>query len=45
MKKYLWVSSLFIFNNEVISWIALAVISIMALVAFLKKAEEEGAFK
>ena len=35
MKKYLWTSCLFLFNNEVLSWIALCVISMMALIALL----------
>ena len=45
MKKYLAVASLFLVNNEVMSWIALAVICGMALVEFLIAAEAGGAFK
>lgn len=45
MKKYLVTASLFLLNSEVISWIALAVIAAMAFCAFLKEAEEGGAFK
>ena len=45
MKKYLAAASLFLINNEVLSWIALAVICIMALVEFLIAAEEGGAFR
>ena len=45
MKKYILTASLFLMNNEVISWIALAIIAFMAFVAFLKEAEKGGAFK
>ena len=45
MKKYLMTASLFLLNNEVISWIALAIIAVMAFIAFLKEAEKGGAFK
>lgn len=45
MKKYLAVASLFIFNNEVISWIAITVIAFMALIAFFKEVDRQGGFK
>ncbi len=46
MKKYaIAAASLFVFNNEVISWIAVTVIAGVALVAFLKEMERGGFFK
>ena len=45
MKKYLWTSCLFFFNNEVVSAIALTVIAWMALIALLKGMEKGGFFK
>ena len=45
MKKYLYASSLFLLNNEVISWIALAVIGGMAVVALMREMERGGFFK
>lgn len=45
MKKYLYVASLFLLNCEVVSWIAAVALMVMGLVAFLKAAEREGAFK
>ena len=45
MKKYLIPASLFVFNNEVISVIALTIIAGIALVAFLKEMEKGGFFK
>ena len=45
MRKYLCVSSLFLLNNEVISWIAVVVIAGMALAAFLGEMEKGGFFK
>ena len=41
MNKYLLAASLFLFNNEVISWLALAIICAMALIAFAKAADAE----
>lgn len=45
MKKYLCAVSLFVFNNEVISLVALTIIAGMAFVAFLKEMERGGFFK
>lgn len=45
MKKYLCVASLFLWNNEILSWFALLVLAAMGIVAFLKAAEEGGLFK
>lgn len=44
MKKYLCVASLFLANNEIVSWIALLILGCMALVALLKGMEEGGFF-
>ena len=44
MKKYLAVASLFVLNNEIISWLALLILGCMALVALLKGMEEGGFF-
>ena len=41
MKKYAIAASLFVLNNEVISWLALAIICAMALIAFAKAAGRE----
>lgn len=41
MKKYAIAASLFLFNSEVMSWIALAIICVMALIAFAKAADRE----
>lgn len=41
MKKYAIAASLFLFNSEVISWLALAIICAMALIAFAKAADRE----
>lgn len=41
MKKYAIAASLFLFNSEVMSWIALAIICTMALIAFVKAADRE----
>ena len=45
MKKYIAVASLFILNNEIISWVALTVLAFMALAAFLGNMEKGGFFK
>ena len=45
MKKYLWASCLFVFNNEIVSWIALTIIAGMAMVSLLKEMERGGFFK
>ena len=42
MKKYATVCALFLFNAEIISWLALLVIVAMLLVDFGKKAMEEA---
>lgn len=42
MKKYAIVASLFLLNNEVVSWIALVIICVMALAAFCKAVVKEG---
>lgn len=41
MRKYLCVASLFIMNNEVVSWIALLIIAIMGMVEFYLAVERE----
>lgn len=41
MKKYAIAASLFLFNSEVMSWLALAIICTMALIAFAKAADRE----
>lgn len=41
MRKYLCAASLFILNNEVISWIALLIIAIMGVVEFYLAIERE----
>ena len=45
MKKFIAVASLFLFNNEVISWIALTVIAFMAIIAFFKEVDRQGGIK
>ena len=45
MKKYIAVASLFILNNEIISWVALTVLAFMALASFLGNMEKGGFFK
>lgn len=45
MRKYLCVASLFMLNNEVISWLALAIIGGMAVVALMREMERGGFFK
>lgn len=45
MKKYAIAASLFLFNNEIVSWLALVIIAGMAVIAFLKEAESAGMFK
>lgn len=42
MKKYAAVCALFLFNAEIISWLALVIIATMLLVDFGKKATEEA---
>ena len=41
MRKYLCVASLFILNNEVMSWIAFLIIAIMGMVEFCLAIERE----
>ena len=41
MKKYIAVASFFVLNNEVISWLVLLVIAVMALVEFYMAVERE----
>lgn len=45
MKKYAMAASLFLLNNEIISWLAITAIAFMAVCAFLAEAEKGGAFK
>ncbi len=42
MKKYLCVASLFLANNEIISWIALVILAVMLLVTFTLEARREA---
>ena len=42
MKKYAAVCALFLFNAEIISWIALLIIAAMLLADFGKKVMEEA---
>lgn len=44
MKKYAFAALLFIFNNEILSWIGLVIIAIMLFIAFLRESAEGGAF-
>ena len=41
MKKYLCVASLFVLNNEVVSWIVLLTLAIMGMVEFYLAVERE----
>ena len=41
MKKYAIAASLCLFNSEVMSWLALAIICTMALIAFAKAVDKE----
>lgn len=41
MKKYAIAASLFLFNNEVISWLALLIIVAIAITAFATSVGEE----
>lgn len=41
MKKYAIAASLFLFNNEVISWLALLIIVAIAITAFAASIGEE----
>lgn len=41
MKKYAIAASLFLFNNEVISWLALLIIVAIAIAAFATSVGEE----
>ena len=45
MKKYLAVASLFLFNNEIVSWLALLILAVMGLVAFVREVDKAGGFK
>lgn len=42
MKKYAIAASLFVLNNEVISWLALMIIAAIALVEFAKAVDREA---
>lgn len=42
MKKYLSIAALFLLGDEVVSWIALAVLAIAALVWFVKEVDREA---
>lgn len=44
MKKYIAAASLFVFGNEVLSWLAIVVIAAMLLFAFLNEAGKGGMF-
>lgn len=41
MKKYLITAGGFVLNNEIISWIILAIIAVMALIDFAKAVDKE----
>lgn len=41
MKKYILVSTLFLANAEVLSWITLLILAVMAFIDFAKAAERE----
>ena len=41
MKKYAIAASLFLLNNEVISWLALLIIVAIAAASFAKKVDKE----
>lgn len=45
MKKYAVAASLFMLNNEVISWLALVIICVMALAAFVNAVGREAGQK
>ena len=45
MKKYIAVASLFLFNNEIVSWLALLTLAVMGAVVFLKALDKGGFFK
>ena len=45
MKKYLCVASLFLFNNEIVSWLAVLILAVMGAFDFLVEMERGGAFK
>lgn len=42
MKKYLITASLFLFNAEIVSWVALLAIVVMAVADFAKAADREA---
>ncbi len=42
MKKYAMAASLFLFNNEVISWLALLIIAAMAFAEFARAVDREA---
>lgn len=42
MKKYAIAASLFLFNSEVVSWLALTIITAIALVEFAKAVDREA---
>lgn len=42
MKNIKWFALLFLFNNEVVSWIALTVIATAAIVWFSKEVDREA---
>ena len=44
MKKYLCVASLFLANNEILSWLALSAIAFMLVYSFLKDSGKAGMF-
>lgn len=41
MKKYLAVASLFVLNNEIMSWLALLTLAVMGMVDFYLAVERE----
>lgn len=41
MKKYILISTLFLANAEALSWIALLILAVMAIIDFAKAAERE----
>ena len=46
MKKYaIAAASLFVFNNEIVSWLALLVLAVMGIVAFVEEVDRAGGFK
>lgn len=44
MKKYLITAGLFVFNNEILSMLAVTIIAVMFVCAFLRDAAEGGMF-